>query len=97
MKNNRRDRPLKEAVALHYQSEVHDAPIVVAKGKGIIAENIMAKGKEHNIPVQQDSTLVELLSQLNINETIPEDLYNAVAEIFAFIYKLDKRIGNERQ
>ncbi|MCR2820735.1 EscU/YscU/HrcU family type III secretion system export apparatus switch protein [Lederbergia panacisoli] len=97
MKNNRRDSSIKEAVALHYQSDLHEAPSVIAKGKGMIADNIMAKGKEHNIPVQQDSTLVELLGQLNINETIPEDLYNAVAEIFAFIYKLDKSKGKERQ
>ncbi|MBS4193968.1 EscU/YscU/HrcU family type III secretion system export apparatus switch protein [Lederbergia citri] len=94
MKNRKDDISIKEAVALHYQSDLHEAPIVVAKGKGLIADNILAKGEEHNIPVQQDATLVELLGQLNINETIPEDLYNAVAEVFAFIYKLDKHKGN---
>ncbi|MBW8350479.1 EscU/YscU/HrcU family type III secretion system export apparatus switch protein [Bacillus sp. IITD106] len=94
MKNKKDDFPIKEAVALHYQSDLHEAPKVVAKGKGVVADNILAKGEEHNIPVQQDATLVELLGQLNINETIPEDLYNAVAEVFAFIYKLDKHKGN---
>ncbi|MBS4198940.1 EscU/YscU/HrcU family type III secretion system export apparatus switch protein [Bacillus sp. FJAT-49732] len=95
--SNRRDLPINEAVALHYMSDVHEAPIVLAKGKGVIADNILAIGRELDIPVQQDPTLVELLGQLNINETIPEDLYNAVAEIFAFIYWLDKRKGNVHQ
>ncbi|MCJ8006249.1 EscU/YscU/HrcU family type III secretion system export apparatus switch protein [Lederbergia wuyishanensis] len=94
--SKRRELPIKEAVALHYKSNIHDAPIVVAKGKGIIAENILSIGSENDIPIQQDPTLVELLGQLNINETIPEDLYNAVAEIFAFVYQLDKRKGKVR-
>ncbi|UOQ93206.1 EscU/YscU/HrcU family type III secretion system export apparatus switch protein [Halobacillus shinanisalinarum] len=85
MKNKR-----KEAIALGYQTEKDQAPKVLAKGKGIIADNILDKAKESNIPVQEDATLVELLSELNINEQIPEDLYHVVAEIFAFIYRADQ-------
>ncbi|QOR68544.1 EscU/YscU/HrcU family type III secretion system export apparatus switch protein [Cytobacillus suaedae] len=81
-----------EAVALSYDSSKHFAPRLTAKGKGEVAENIIKIAKEQNIPIQDDPTLVELLSQLKINETIPEELYQVVAEIFAFIYKVDKKL-----
>ena len=68
---------------------------VIAKGKGKIAENILETAKERNIPSQEDPTLVELLGKLDINETIPEELYKAVAEVFAFVYKTDKEQKNE--
>ncbi len=83
----------KEAVALTYDKNGVDAPYVSAKGKGLIAESILAKANEHDIPVQEDPSLLELLGKLNINEQIPEELYEAVAEVFAFIYKADKEAG----
>lgn len=83
----------KEAIALTYKPGVIDAPTVVAKGKGKIAENILAKAKEHDVPIQQDASLVELLGQLDINQSIPEELYQAVAEVFAFVYQVDREKG----
>lgn len=83
----------KQAVALRYNYELNDAPVVMAKGKGLIAKNIIEKGLENNIAIQEDATLVELLSQLQINETIPEELYQAVAEVFAFVYQIDQKKG----
>ncbi|MFC5541268.1 MAG: EscU/YscU/HrcU family type III secretion system export apparatus switch protein [Bacilli bacterium] len=80
----------KEAVALLYNPE-ENSPKVVAKGKGKIAENILQKAEEHNVPVYEDPNLVELLGQLELNESIPPDLYEAVAEVFAFIYQLDRK------
>lgn len=80
-----------KAVALSYDRGQHTAPNVIAKGSGLVAANIIEKAKEHDIPLQEDPSLVELLSQLQINETIPEQLYSAVAEVFAFIYKVDKQ------
>ncbi|KRG13492.1 EscU/YscU/HrcU family type III secretion system export apparatus switch protein [Lederbergia galactosidilytica] len=85
----------KEAIALGYQSDQHEAPIVLAKGKGLIAENILKKAQSNQIPIQQDPALLELLGQLNINETIPEELYQAVAEVFAFVYQLDRKKSND--
>ncbi|MCQ6279679.1 EscU/YscU/HrcU family type III secretion system export apparatus switch protein [Bacillus sp. EB600] len=82
----------KEAVALTYHPDSADAPIVAAKGKGKTAEMIIEKAKENQIPVQEDPALVNLLGQLNVNDRIPQELYQAVAEVFAFIYKLDKNI-----
>lgn len=87
-KNTR--KPL-QAVALSYDASKHAAPTVLAKGQGEVAASIIKKAKEHNVPLQEDSSLVELLSQLQINETIPEQLYDAVAEVFAFIYNVDQQ------
>ncbi|PIC65648.1 hypothetical protein CSV79_00805 [Sporosarcina sp. P13] len=85
----------KEAFALSYNPEVSDAPKVIAKGKGKIAENILERAEEHDIPIQEDPSLLELLGQLNVNETIPEELYQAVSEVFAYIYRLDKEKGRK--
>ena len=85
----------KEAIALSYDPIAGDAPKVVAKGKGKIAENILDKAKENDIPIQEDPTLVELLGQLNVDETIPEQLYQAVAEVFAYIYHVDRVHGSK--
>ncbi|WP_391560172.1 FlhB-like flagellar biosynthesis protein [Robertmurraya sp.] len=86
----------KEAVALSYEATKNDAPKVIAKGKGIVADNILEKAKENNIPIQEDPTLIELLSKLNINDSIPEELYQAVAEVFAFVYRTDKEVGKSK-
>lgn len=86
----------KEAVALSYEVTKNDAPKVIAKGKGIVADNILEKAKENNIPIQEDPTLIELLSKLNITDSIPEELYQAVAEVFAFVYRTDKEVGNRK-
>ncbi|RDW19472.1 hypothetical protein CWR48_07030 [Oceanobacillus arenosus] len=82
----------KKAAALKYEAEADYAPKVSATGKGIIADEIIKKAKENNIPIIEDATLVELLAELNINEVIPEELYQAVAEVFAFIYRADQSI-----
>nr|WP_295973868.1 EscU/YscU/HrcU family type III secretion system export apparatus switch protein [uncultured Bacillus sp.] len=84
----------KAAVALSYNEQAATAPAVVAKGKGLIAEKIIAQAKEHQVPIQEDPSLVELLGKLNINEKIPEELYLAVAEVFSFIYRTDREAIN---
>lgn len=80
----------KEAVALRYEGETDSAPTVIAKGKGKVAENILEAAGMHGIPVREDPTLAELLGKLDISQAIPEELYRAVAEVFAFVYKMDK-------
>lgn len=80
-----------KAAALRYDTKSDQAPTIAASGKGIIAENIIEKAKQNNVPIQEDASLVELLAELNINETIPEELYQAVAEVFAFVYRADKK------
>jgi len=87
----------KEVVALSYNPTTSAAPKVVAKGKGRIAENIVAKAKEFDIPIQEDPSMIEILGQLNIDESIPEELYKAVSEVFAYVYQLDREHGNRKE
>lgn len=81
----------KEAIALSYDPQKNAGPTVVAKGKGKIAENILEQASLYDVPVYEDPNLVELLGQLDLNTSIPEELYQAVAEVFAFIYHLDEK------
>ena len=81
----------KTAVALRYEQDKQTAPKVLATGKGIVADNILEKAQENQVPIQHDPTLVELLGQLEINEVIPEELFGVVAEVFAFVYQLDQK------
>ncbi|WP_100404496.1 EscU/YscU/HrcU family type III secretion system export apparatus switch protein [Bacillus solitudinis] len=82
----------KQAIALRYDPKNQDSPKVTAKGRGLVAEEIVQRAKEHQIPIQEDPTLVTLLSQLEINQTIPPELYEVVAEVFAFIYRIDRNL-----
>ncbi|MCT1904154.1 EscU/YscU/HrcU family type III secretion system export apparatus switch protein [Oceanobacillus sojae] len=85
----------KKAVALSYEQNMDDAPKVTASGKGFLAEEIIERAIEHNIPILEDPTLVELLGELDINEKIPEELFQVVSEVFAFIYRADQQTGKE--
>ncbi|MGB3262146.1 EscU/YscU/HrcU family type III secretion system export apparatus switch protein [Paenisporosarcina sp.] len=89
-------KKVKEVVALTYKQNLENAPTVIAKGKGVIAENLIKIAQEHQILIQEDPSLVALLGQLDINESIPEELYQAVAEVFAFIYRIDQSHGLKR-
>lgn len=91
---NKVDEKRKDAIALKYQSKFDTAPKVVAKGKGLIADKIVSRAKDFGVPIQEEPSIVEVLSNLEINQQIPKDLYNVVAEVFAFIYRADKQIKN---
>lgn len=79
-----------KAVALKYERGKDPAPKVTAKGRGAVAERILAIARENNIPIKQDKTLLEALYKLDINEEIPEDLYRVIAEILAFVYRMNR-------
>ncbi|QDY82168.1 FhlB domain-containing protein [Paenibacillus polymyxa] len=81
---------MKKAVALKYTPGESEAPIVVAKGSGRIADSILEKAKEHGVPVQEDAALVEVLSKLDLDEQIPAELYQLVAEVLTYIYQMDR-------
>lgn len=87
--SDKKKRP--QAAALQYDSNKDAAPLVTAKGKGLIAEKIIELAKKNHIPIKNDPTLVELLSKLEINTQIPGELYQAVAEILAFLYKINAK------
>ena len=79
---------MKQAVALRYDRTKENAPKVIAKGKGLTAENIIKIAQLHDLPITQDEDLVELLSKVEIDHEIPENLYIAVAEVFKFLYSI---------
>lgn len=80
----------KKAVALKYVPGESEAPVVVAKGRGKVAEAILDKAKENGVPVQEDAALVEVLSKLDLDEQIPSELYQLVAEVLTYVYRADR-------
>ncbi len=86
---------LKRAVALKYEAAKDHAPRVTAKGNGLIAEHIIELARKEGIPLQEDPDLVGALMQLDFQDEIPPELYGAVAEILAFAYRLNRRMGGK--
>ncbi|MBR5914338.1 MAG: EscU/YscU/HrcU family type III secretion system export apparatus switch protein [Selenomonadaceae bacterium] len=85
----------KQAVALKYEAQKDTAPRVVAKGKGHTAEHILEAAQKASVPVYQNKTLVNMLMALDIDREIPPELYKAIAEVMAYVYKMDKAKGRE--
>ncbi len=75
-----------KAIALHWDPHLDIAPELSAKGSGLLADEIIRIAKENNIPVREDSDLVQIFSLLDIGESIPPEVHTAIAEILAFIY-----------
>ena len=86
----------KLAVALKYERGKADAPIVSAKGRGYIAQQIIELAQQNNIEIRRDTDLVTLLEKLDINTPIPLEAYAAVAEILAYIYKANDKMRNNK-
>lgn len=78
-----------QAIALAYAGG-DSAPKVVAKGRGMIAEQIIARAKEHHVFVHESKELVALLMQVDLDDHIPPALYQAIAEILAWLYRLEE-------
>jgi flagellar biosynthesis protein len=78
------------AVALHY--EKGGAPRVVAKGKGAIGARIVEVAKAHDIPIEENEVLAGALSNVELGDEIPAELYKAVAEVLIFVLRLSGRI-----
>ncbi|MBN1290293.1 MAG: EscU/YscU/HrcU family type III secretion system export apparatus switch protein [Candidatus Latescibacteria bacterium] len=81
----------KAAAALRYKMDEDVAPKLVAKGTGRIAEKIIETAREAGVPIYEDPDLIALLLTLNIGEFIPPELYISIAEVLAFIYRLNKK------
>ena len=79
------------AVALHYDKG-KGAPRVVAKGCGTIGAKIIEVAKEHDIPIEENEVLAGALSNVELGDEIPEELYKAVAEVLIFVMRLSGRI-----
>lgn len=89
MENGREKNKVKQAIALEYDPS-DQAPKVVASGRGLLAERIIERAKESDVPIHQDDKLADTLSRLEIGEMIPPELYEVVAEILIFVDSMDK-------
>lgn len=81
----------KKAAALRYEHGKDPAPKVVARGRGIVAQNIVALAREHGVPLVEDRNLVQVLEALDVDTDISPDLYQAVAEVLIFVYRLNRQ------
>ncbi|MEJ2608581.1 MAG: EscU/YscU/HrcU family type III secretion system export apparatus switch protein [Candidatus Thiodiazotropha sp.] len=84
--SKKKNSPNELAIALKYDGE--NAPRLTAKGRGDLAEKILALAEEHDIPLHEDAELAALLSQIPLGDEIPQALYRAIAEVIAFAYLL---------
>lgn len=95
MNDKREVKKIKKVAALKYSPDENQAPKVVAVGAGEVADKILQKARESDVPVYHDPQLAHTLSQLNIGDEIPPELYEVVAEILVFISNLDRAYGEK--
>jgi len=88
---NQKSNTRRQAAALRYEPKRDRAPRLIAKGQGTLAEKLIELARLHDIPIRQDKNLLQILSRLDLNEEIPAQVYQVVAEILAFIYRLSNR------
>lgn len=81
-----------KAAALNYERGIDAAPTIVAQGQGMMAQKIISLAQKNGVPVHEDRNLIEILSTIDLYEEIPSELYKAVAELLAFIYKMSGRL-----
>lgn len=86
----------KRAAAIRYDSGNDNAPKLVAKGQGLVADRILALADEYDLPVRHDPTLVSILGALDVGAEVPPDLYGVIAEVLAWAYRTDKLAGSSR-
>lgn len=79
-----REQPVNVAVALHWDGQ--SAPRVTAKGRGEVAERILELARKHNVPVDQEPALIEVLAEVELGRQIPDKLFVAIAQVIAFAY-----------
>ena len=86
---------LKLAIALKYRQNEDVSPLVVASGKGALAQALVKKALAMDIPIHPDGELAELLSEVDVGHSIPEELYEVVAQIMAMVYRMDTALGRK--
>lgn len=98
--DSRKDRMVKQgygeqerrkAIALGYDPEKDMAPRVLASGAGLIADQILSIAKAQGIPVREDPILASALANVEVNQVIPQELYALVAEVLAYVYRIQHR------
>ena len=86
--DKKKDRSRRKAVALQYGADDR-APVVVASGMGYLAEKIVSVAHEHGVPIYEDDSLSTMLTQLNLGQEIPPELYQAIVEIYIYFLNFD--------
>ena len=89
-------REPKAAIAMRYDVDRDKAPLVIASGRGPVADEILRIAEDNKIPLYEDPELAKLLSKLELDTEIPPELYTLVAEVLFFVYKLD-RMAEKRE
>jgi flagellar biosynthesis protein len=84
------------AVAVSYDPAQVGVPVVTAVGEGLVADEIIRRARDAGVPVTEDPALAAVLSQVEVGAVIPEELYTVVAEVLAYVYRLEERIGRRR-
>ena len=88
--------PAGKAVALRY-GDGDSAPVIVASGTGYLAEKIVEVAQENQVPIYEDNSLSTILAQMELGQEIPEDLYQAIVEIYVYFLKFDPFKKEEEQ
>lgn len=83
------EKKVKKVAAIQYNA-TDEAPKLIAKGAGNVADKILEKAQDHDIPIYQDEALVKTLTKLELGDFIPPELYKVVAEIMVFVTDLDR-------
>lgn len=86
-------KKIREAAALRYSPEKNGAPEIVALGKGEVAEKIIEKARENNVPLYEDAELAHTLSFMDVGSEIPKELYEIVAKILVFVSDVDGKFN----
>ncbi|PIS29999.1 hypothetical protein COT42_03905 [Candidatus Saganbacteria bacterium CG08_land_8_20_14_0_20_45_16] len=87
----------KTVVALRYDIDRDRAPLIIAAGRGLVADEILRIAEDNKIPLYEDPELAKLLSKLELDTEIPAELYTLVAEVLFFVYKLDRMAEKREQ
>lgn len=82
-------KKIRKATALKYE-QGYEAPIITAQGVGYVAEKIVEKADENDVPIVYNKEMADLLTNVDVGDSIPEELYSAVAEIMAYIMEVDR-------
>ena len=95
-KEDKKQQSRRTAVAVRYDVEMDKAPLILASGRGAVADEILRIAEDNKIPLYENKELATMLSRLEIDTEIPQQLYVLVAEILFFVYKLD-RMSEKRE
>ncbi|MHC1746179.1 MAG: EscU/YscU/HrcU family type III secretion system export apparatus switch protein [Negativicutes bacterium] len=93
--DNEKVEPKSQAVAIHYDADKGQAPKVIAKGSGFVADEIIKIAQKNAVPIYQNKTLAGVLMAVDLDREIPAKLYQAVAEVLAYIYRMDQKAGQK--